>query len=81
MKRFVMLGVPKQEIVLAFHEPEVRQLTDFGTGNTSALESPYGTKLPLNLRPRRPKDLGIGVGCRSRVFNADALRSVADQRR
>ena len=26
------LGVPKQDIVLAFHEPEVRQFTDFGTG-------------------------------------------------
>lgn len=26
------LGVPKQDIVLAFHEPEVRQYTDFSTG-------------------------------------------------
>lgn len=31
--QLVELGVPKQEIVLAFHEPEVRQYTDFGTGN------------------------------------------------
>lgn len=34
--QLVSLGVPKQDIVLAFHEPEVRQFTDFGTGNTSA---------------------------------------------
>ncbi|MEO0988267.1 MAG: XisI protein [Cyanobacteria bacterium J06639_14] len=32
--RLVALGVPKQDIVLAFHEPEVRQFTDFGTGKT-----------------------------------------------
>ncbi|ASC73066.1 XisI protein-like protein [Halomicronema hongdechloris C2206] len=31
--QLVDLGVPKQDIVLAFHEPEVRQFTDFGTGN------------------------------------------------
>ena len=31
--QLVELGVPKQDIVLAFHEPEVRQFTDFGTGN------------------------------------------------
>ena len=30
--RLVEMGVPKQDIVLAFHEPEVRQYTDFGTG-------------------------------------------------
>jgi len=30
--QLVELGVPKQDIVLAFHEPEVRQFTDFGTG-------------------------------------------------
>lgn len=28
----VELGVPKQDIILAFHEPYVRQFTDFGTG-------------------------------------------------
>ncbi len=31
--QLVALNVPKQDIVLAFHEPEVRQFTDFGTGN------------------------------------------------
>lgn len=30
--QLVELGVPKEDIVLAFHEPEVRQFTDFGTG-------------------------------------------------
>ncbi|HAA27288.1 MAG TPA: XisI protein [Cyanobacteria bacterium UBA8553] len=30
--RLVEMGVPKQDIVLAFHEPEVRQYTGFGTG-------------------------------------------------
>lgn len=30
--RLVELGVPHQDIVLAFHEPEIRQYTDFGTG-------------------------------------------------
>ena len=34
--RLVELGVPKQDIVLAFHEPEIRQFTDFGTGATIA---------------------------------------------
>jgi len=29
----VEMGVPKQDIILAFHEPEVRQFTDFGTSN------------------------------------------------
>jgi hypothetical protein len=33
----VDLGVPKQDIVLAFHEPEVRQFTGFGTGEEPAL--------------------------------------------
>jgi hypothetical protein len=28
--------VPKQDIVLAFHEPYVRQFTDFGTGEALA---------------------------------------------
>ncbi|AKG24121.1 XisI protein [Calothrix sp. 336/3] len=28
----VELGVPKEDIVLAFHEPLVRQYTDFGVG-------------------------------------------------
>lgn len=31
--QLVDLGVPRQDIVLAFHEPEVRQFTDFGTGD------------------------------------------------
>lgn len=30
--QLVELGVPKQDIVLAFHEPEVRQFTEFGIG-------------------------------------------------
>jgi hypothetical protein len=30
------MGVPRQDIVLAFHEPEVRQFTDFGTGEAIA---------------------------------------------
>jgi hypothetical protein len=32
----VELGVPKQDIVLAFHEPNVRKFTEFGTGETIA---------------------------------------------
>lgn len=31
--RLVEMGVPKQDIVLAFHEPEVREFTGFGTGS------------------------------------------------
>lgn len=31
--QLVELGVPKQDIILAFHEPEVRQYTDFGTAD------------------------------------------------
>lgn len=34
--QLVELGVPKQDIVLAFHEPQVRQFTDFGTGKTTS---------------------------------------------
>ncbi|MBX2866224.1 MAG: XisI protein [Leptolyngbyaceae cyanobacterium MAG.088] len=30
--RLVEMGVPKQDIVLAFHEPEIRHYTDFATG-------------------------------------------------
>jgi hypothetical protein len=30
--QLVEMGVPKQDIVLAFHEPEVRQFTDFAVG-------------------------------------------------
>lgn len=30
--QLVELGVPKQDIVLAFHEPDIRPYTDFGTG-------------------------------------------------
>jgi len=32
--QLVELGVPKQDIVLAFHELEVRQFTGFGTGES-----------------------------------------------
>lgn len=35
--QLVALGVPKQDIVLAFHEPEVRRFTDFGTGDPEYL--------------------------------------------
>lgn len=35
--RLVEMGVPRQDIVLAFHEPEVRQYTDFGTGEAIAI--------------------------------------------
>lgn len=34
--QLVELGVPKQDIVLAFHEPDIRQFTGFGTGKTTA---------------------------------------------
>lgn len=37
--QLVELGVPKQDIILAFHEPEVRQYTDFGTVETDLLEA------------------------------------------
>ncbi|WP_413201354.1 XisI protein [Nostoc piscinale] len=29
--RLVEMGVPKQDIILAFHEPYIRQFTEFGT--------------------------------------------------
>jgi hypothetical protein len=32
--QLVELGVPKQDIVLAFHEPDVRQFTGFSTGES-----------------------------------------------
>ena len=35
-ERLVEMGVPKQAIVLAFHKPEVRQFTGFGTGEAIA---------------------------------------------
>ncbi len=35
--QLVELGVPKEDIVLAFHEPEIRQYSDFGTGEDLAL--------------------------------------------
>lgn len=38
--QLVELGVPKEDIVLAFHEPEVRQFTDFGTGEEICEQSP-----------------------------------------
>jgi hypothetical protein len=31
--RLVEMGVPKQDIILAFHEPYIRQFTEFGTGD------------------------------------------------
>lgn len=31
--RLVEMGVPKQDIILAFHEPYVRQFTGFGTND------------------------------------------------
>jgi XisI protein len=34
--QLVELGVPKQDIILAFHEPEVRQYTDFGINESIA---------------------------------------------
>ncbi|WP_242032710.1 element excision factor XisI family protein [Oscillatoria sp. FACHB-1406] len=34
--RLVEMGVPKQDIILAFHEPEVRQYTELGTGEPAA---------------------------------------------
>lgn len=37
----VALGVPKEDIVLAFHEPHRRQYTGFGTGTESV--QPTGT--------------------------------------
>jgi hypothetical protein len=37
--QLVEMGVPSQDIVLAFHEPAVRQLTGFGTGETMSLAS------------------------------------------
>ena len=32
--QLVEMGVPKQDIVLAFHEPEIREFTEFGTGKS-----------------------------------------------
>ncbi|HEY9831097.1 MAG TPA: XisI protein [Stenomitos sp.] len=37
--RLVEMGVPKQDIILAFHEPYVRQFTGFGTGEGSLFET------------------------------------------
>ncbi|MDV2998230.1 MAG: hypothetical protein N4J56_007935 [Chroococcidiopsis sp. SAG 2025] len=37
--QLVELGVPKQDIVLAFHEPTVCHFTGFGTGEINTLES------------------------------------------
>lgn len=34
--QLVEMGVPKQDIILAFHEPEIRQYTDFGTSEAMA---------------------------------------------
>jgi len=32
--RLVEMGVPNQDIILAFHDPYIRQFTDFGTGES-----------------------------------------------
>ena len=37
--RLVEMGVPKQDIILAFHEPYVRQFTGFGTGESTFYEA------------------------------------------
>lgn len=37
--RLVEMGVPKQDIILAFHEPYVRQFTGFGTGEGNLYEA------------------------------------------
>lgn len=34
--RLVEMGVPKQDIILAFHEPYIRQFTGFGTSEAIA---------------------------------------------
>ena len=34
--RLVEMGVPKQNIILAFHEPYIRQFTEFGTSEAIA---------------------------------------------
>jgi hypothetical protein len=34
--QLVEMGVPKSDIVLAFHEPDVREFTGFGTGKAIA---------------------------------------------
>jgi hypothetical protein len=39
--RLVEMGVPKQDIILAFHEPYVRQFTDFGTGEATLYETAF----------------------------------------
>jgi XisI protein len=37
--RLVAMGVPKQDIILAFHEPYVRQFTDFGTSDATLYDT------------------------------------------
>lgn len=32
------MGVLKQDIVLAFHEPEIRELTNFGVGSAVSIK-------------------------------------------
>ncbi|MEB3211417.1 MAG: XisI protein [Leptolyngbyaceae bacterium] len=39
--RLVEMGVPKHDIVLAFHEPEIRQYTGFGTGQVTEMSSSH----------------------------------------
>jgi XisI protein len=36
--RLVEMGVPRNDIVLAFHEPSVRQYTEFSTGKEQSLQ-------------------------------------------
>lgn len=43
--QLVEMGVPKQDIILAFHEPAVRQFTDFGTGEMIASDRNLETRL------------------------------------
>lgn len=37
--QLVELGVPKQDIILAFHKPSVRKYTDFGDATLEAIGS------------------------------------------
>jgi hypothetical protein len=37
--RLVAMGVPNQDIILAFHEPNVRQYTDFGDSEAMPSQS------------------------------------------
>ena len=39
--KLVEMGVPKEDIILAFHEPEIREFTGFGTGNLSVFQGEH----------------------------------------